>query len=89
MRILYVVLFCIIFSVMDIIVAVLALVQSIIAVVSGEPSPALQDFGQRLGLYLKQILDFVSFSSEEKPFPFADWPEPENLADETSGDQSK
>jgi hypothetical protein len=30
--------------------------------------------GQSLGRYLRQIVDFVSFATEEVPFPFSDWP---------------
>jgi hypothetical protein len=35
----------------------------------------LKDFGKSLGIYLKQIAEFLSYASEEKPFPFSDWPE--------------
>lgn len=77
MRIVYVILFCIIFSFMDILLAFIALLQSVIAVVSGQPNEALKDFGARLGIYLKQIAEFVSFEKDEMPFPFSDWPERE------------
>lgn len=79
MRIVYVILFCIIFSFMDLLLAFIALLQSVIAVVSGEPNEALKDFGARLGIYLKQIAEFVSFDSDDMPFPFSDWPEREDV----------
>lgn len=75
MRIVYVILFCIIFSFMDLLLAFIALLQSIIAVVSGQPNEALKDFGARLGIYLRQIAGFVSFDHDDMPFPFSDWPE--------------
>ncbi len=82
MRILYVILFCIVFSFMDVILAIIALLQSIISVVSGEPNEALKDFGARLGIYIKQIAEFVSFNTDDMPFPFSDWPESQqNAAD--------
>jgi len=88
MRIAYVVLFCIVFSFTDILIAFIAIVQSVLAVASGEPSQTLKRFGAELGIYLKQIADFVSFESEEKPFPFADWPSKEASVSNLSGDDS-
>ena len=75
MRILYVILFCIIFSFMDVVLAIIALLQSIFSVFSGEPNESLKDFGLRLSIYIKQIAEFVSFNTDEMPFPFSDWPE--------------
>ena len=42
---------------------------------SGEPSESIKLFGKSLGAYLQQISEFLSYASEEKPFPFSDWPE--------------
>jgi Domain of unknown function (DUF4389) len=51
-----------------------AVVQFVLALVSDAPNPRLGDFGQALGRYLRQIADFVSFGTEDTPFPFSDWP---------------
>jgi Domain of unknown function (DUF4389) len=51
-----------------------AVVQFVLMLVSDAPNPRLADFGQALGRYLRQIADFVSFGTEEAPFPFSDWP---------------
>jgi|UniRef100_UPI0035B32AAF hypothetical protein len=56
------------------ILGALALVQLLFAAVSDGPNERLQHFGRGLGQYLRQITDFVSFASEEVPFPFSDWP---------------
>ena len=56
------------------ILGALALVQLLFAAVSDGPNERLQHFGRGLGQYLRQITDFVSFASEELPFPFSDWP---------------
>lgn len=74
MRILYVILFYVIFSFTDILLALIALVQSVAVLLGNEPLPSLQKFGASLGVYLKQISEFLSFSSDEKPYPFSDWP---------------
>jgi len=36
--------------------------------------PRLKAFGKSAGRYLGQIAAFVSFDTEEAPFPFSDWP---------------
>lgn len=54
--------------------ALLALVQFLLALLSGTPNPRLRAFGQDLGQYLRQIAAFVSFGTEALPFPFSDWP---------------
>lgn len=52
----------------------LALVQLLLSIVTDGPNGRLQHFGRSLGQYLRQITDFLSFASEETPFPFSDWP---------------
>ena len=88
MRIVYVILFCIIFSFMDLLLTFMALLQSVIAVVSGKPNEAIKDFGARLGIYLKQIAEFVSFDSDDMPFPFSDWPDRSKPVDESGSIES-
>jgi hypothetical protein len=56
------------------ILGALALVQLLFAAISDGPNERLQHFGRGLGQYLRQITDFVSFASEDVPFPFSDWP---------------
>jgi len=50
-----------------------AIVQFVLAL-SDTPNARLITFGQSLGLYLSQIASFVSFATEEAPFPFSAWP---------------
>lgn len=51
-----------------------AIVQFVLALLSDTPNARVIAFGQSLGLYLSQIADFVSFATEEAPFPFSAWP---------------
>jgi hypothetical protein len=46
----------------------------VLALVSDGPNARLIGFGQGLGRYLAQIANFVSFATEEVPFPFSAWP---------------
>ena len=53
---------------------VLVVVQLFVVAVSGSPNEQLQKFGGSLGDFLSQVIAFLTFASEEKPFPFSDWP---------------
>jgi hypothetical protein len=51
-----------------------AIVQFVLALVSETPNARLTEFGRSLGRYLGQIADFVTFASDDAPFPFSAWP---------------
>lgn len=73
-KILYLILFYLIYRITDVILLLVLLVQTILNLFSGEPSQSIKEFGKSLGVYLQQISEFLSYASEEKPFPFSDWP---------------
>jgi hypothetical protein len=75
MRGLMMVLMALAFQLTGTLLGLLAVVQFVLTLVSEKPNERLCSFGQRLGYYLRQIAEFVSFATEEVPFPFADWPE--------------
>jgi hypothetical protein len=54
--------------------AIGAIIQFVLALLGDTPNSRLVVFGQSLGLYLSQIASFVSFATEEVPFPFSAWP---------------
>ncbi len=70
----YMILMAIIFHVSEAVLLVVALVQFIMALGSDAPNERLVRFGRSLGRYVEQIADFLTFASEEVPFPFSDWP---------------
>lgn len=51
-------------------------VQLLVTLFSGEPSAQLARFNTSLGAFLSQAIAFLTFASEDKPFPFDDWPTP-------------
>lgn len=50
------------------------IIQFVIMLLNDTPNDHLLAFGRSLGCYLQQIANFLSFASEEIPFPFNDWP---------------
>jgi len=70
----YVIFFYFIYSLTDFVLIFIAIVQTFLNLFTGSPNQNLQEFGVSLGLYVKQITEYVSYSHDEKPFPFSDWP---------------
>ncbi len=56
-----------------------AIIQFLFALFSGTANARLAVFGRSLGRFQGQIANFVSFASEDLPFPFADWPSASGL----------
>lgn len=54
--------------------AIVSLVQLFAAAINDHPNAQLQEFGDSLGRYIAQIAAFGSFSSDDPPFPFGNWP---------------
>lgn len=46
--------------------------------ITGQVNTNLKGFNKEVGLYLFDIIKYLSFQSNEKPFPFRDWPYDEN-----------
>ena len=71
---LYMILMAVAFHISGMLLAIGAIIQFVLALVSDGPNARLIGFGQSLGLYLRQIASFVSFATEDVPFPFSAWP---------------
>jgi hypothetical protein len=74
LRALFMVLFIIISWIAKIIVGIIALFQFIYTLFTGNPLQTLMPFSDSLAQYIFQIINFLTYVSEEKPFPFTHWP---------------
>ncbi len=43
-------------------------------VLTGKPHHRLTVFGESLSIYIAQILNYLFYSTEKKPFPLSSWP---------------
>lgn len=76
MRLLLMVLmYVILFSLVQLIAGVSLAIQWILVLFKGEPNPRLLRFTKGLNRYTYQIMEFINFNSEVRPFPLSDWPE--------------
>lgn len=76
------VLFMIVFAVASYIiilplVLVLSIAQALFVLITGDCNANLRYFSATLELYVSQIIKFLTYLSEVKPFPFSDLPEVE------------
>ncbi|MDH5446936.1 MAG: DUF4389 domain-containing protein [Gammaproteobacteria bacterium] len=76
-RALYMVLFAIIFHLVELIIGLVMVVQFVLKAATGKTNENLGRFGDQLSQYLYKIVQFQTFNTEDKPFPFQAWPKGE------------
>ena len=72
---LFVIVFGVIFYVLYIVIWLLVVLQFLTKVLTGELNRNLSDVSRNLTNFASQILLYITFQSEERPFPFSPWPE--------------
>lgn len=73
-RLVFMLLFAAVLHIASLIMWVLVGVQFLFSLLTGEDNSHLRKFGHSLSTYIYEVLKFLCYSSDEKPFPFADWP---------------
>jgi len=76
-RILYMVLFWIVLYFSIMVTGGLVFIQVLFALVTGSDNKNLRSFSADLTTYINQILLFLTYNDDRKPFPFAAWGEVE------------
>ncbi|MGH8353343.1 MAG: DUF4389 domain-containing protein [Pseudomonas sp.] len=76
LRILWMLVFVVVWQLAELLLGGVVLLQLGYRLFYGAPSGRLLAFGDSLSQYLAQIGRFGTFNSDEKPWPFADWPTP-------------
>ena len=74
-RVLFVIFFIVVLHlIIGPLIVLLALVQALFLIFTTKANENLAGFGSLLVTYVAQILNFVTFNSESRPFPFSDFP---------------
>ncbi|SDS42629.1 protein of unknown function [Pseudomonas oryzae] len=76
LRVLWTAVFVLVWRVAELVLLAVVLVQLVYRLFKGRPHVDVMNFGDSLSQYLAQIGRFGSFHSDEKPWPFSDWPTP-------------
>ncbi len=74
MRVVYMILFAVIFNIVEFVIAVVAVVQFLFRLFTGKVNQQLQALGQSVGAYVNEITVFLTYHTDDKPYPFAPWP---------------
>lgn len=74
MRGLYMLLMALAFHVCVTVLGIVTVIQFVLALLNGTHNARLASFGRSMGNYLRQIVNFLTFATEEMPFPFGEWP---------------
>ena len=74
-RALYILLYLIIGRFISIVLFVIAITQYIYSWLTGEPNDKILYFTEGLAEYTKQLVSYVGFNTDEKPWPLGDWPD--------------
>ena len=73
-RVLFTAVFWIVFYVSQLVIAAVVIAQCLFLLIGGKPNEQLLKFGENMSRYMHDILKFVTFNSEQRPFPFSDFP---------------
>ena len=84
MRGLYMLLFALIYSLTELVLAAVAVFQFVSVLLTGGTNDNLLAFGRALSVYMYQIARYVTFNQDERPFPFSAWPK-DTAGDVTAG----
>lgn len=75
LRLVYMVLFAFLLEVAGFVMLAVVILQFLFAIITGRANDNLRRLGDQIASYFYQTLQFLIYNTEEKPFPFAEWPE--------------
>ncbi len=72
-RLLYMLLYVVIFELVSVVLALLVLVQIVLTLLTGGANARLKHLGDDLGAYLHRSVAFLAYTTEDMPYPFSPW----------------
>ncbi|MDQ1325147.1 MAG: hypothetical protein QG564_271 [Campylobacterota bacterium] len=73
-RVLYTILYLILVRFISMVLFVITITQFIYSWIGSEPNKQLLQFTGNLSEYAKELVLYISFNSDEKPWPSGEWP---------------
>ena len=75
LRLVFMIVLAIAFSIAEIVIFAVSIFQFFATLFTRKPNIQLMRFGRNLACYLQQITTFMTFATDERPFPFSPWPD--------------
>lgn len=102
-RLIYMLIFAVLLHLAGLVMWVLCALQFIFSLLTGKDNGNLRSLGSSIATFVHQALNYVSYNTENKPFPFAPWPfnsrsssedeviivEPDNNNEDSGGNPQK
>ncbi len=73
-RLAYMLLFTVLLMAARLVITLVVVIQFLLVLVIGSDNENLRNLGQGLAKWVYETVMFLTFNSEEKPFPFDEWP---------------
>tara|TARA_R100001377_G_scaffold71657_1_gene47305 strand:- start:728 stop:1225 length:498 start_codon:yes stop_codon:yes gene_type:complete len=80
LRIAYMIALAVALYVASVVLTLLTIAQAVFSLLTGKDNLNLRALGKDLGTYVHQILEFLTYNSELKPFPFSPYPGAEEVS---------
>ncbi len=75
LRLFFMVVLALIYGLSRFVIGAVVIIQFFYVLLTGETKSELKAFGHSLAIYSFEIIDYMTFNNEEKPFPFdGAWP---------------
>ena len=74
-RLAFIILFAISMQISGVILTLTVIVQFLTQLLTGRPNEQVSKFGQNLASFVYQTIRFLTFASDEMPWPFSPWPD--------------
>ena len=74
MRLVYMVLFAVIFNIAEFVIVVVVVVQFLFKLFTGAANETLGALGQTVASYVYEIIAYLTFHTDDMPYPFGPWP---------------
>ena len=72
LRLFFMFLFMFIFYLIFVITGLVGLIQFVARIISGKTLDSLGDFNRKLSSYAQEVVAYITYSSDKKPFPFSE-----------------
>ena len=73
-RLLYTIFFVVITKIVSLIICIVVIAQFLYSWIGNSLNEKLLSFSASLSEYAKQLIAYISFNSDEKPWPMGEWP---------------
>ena len=82
LRLLFMLLFAVIYSVAEVVLVMVVVFQFLCVLLSGKRNDKALSLGAQLSSFIYQVLRYPTYNSDERPYPFSDWPCDVNLLEQ-------